>query len=130
MGRSDPRPLVLDSGALIAFERADQWVRAAIERAAKREGRVVVPAGVLAEVWRDGTRQARLARLIRNNAVSVPALDEVTAKGAGVLCGSSGTSDVIDATVVLAARAAGAVVLSSDAADLRRIDPGLDVVPV
>ncbi len=129
MGRSDPRPLVLDSGALIAFERADQRVRAAIRRATEGS-RIVVPAGVVAEVWRDGSRQARLARLLINDAVTVPALDEVIARAAGVLCARSGTEDVVDASVVLAARFAGAVVLTGDAADLRTIDPGLAVVAI
>lgn len=127
MGRSGPRPIVLDTGALIAFERADQRIRATIRRATEAGSGILVPAGVVAEVWRDGTRQAQLARLLTNDAITVPALDEVIAKAAGVLCGRSGTADVIDATVVLAARSAGAVVLTGDSSDLRRIDPGLAV---
>lgn len=126
MGRSGPRPLVLDSGALIAFERADERVTAAIRRAAE-ESRIIVPAGVVAEAWRNGTRQARLARLLASATVTVPPLDVLTAKAAGALCGRSGTEDVIDASVVLAARAAGAVVLTGDPMDLRKIDPGLDL---
>lgn len=126
MGRSDPRHLVLDSGALIAFERADQRVRAAIRRAAEAS-RILVPAGVVGEVWRDGSRQAAIARLLTNDAVTIPVLDEAAAKAAGALCGRSGTDDVIDASVVLAARAAGAIVLTGDPADLRKIDPGLDL---
>ena len=126
MGRPGPRPLLLDSGALIALERADRRVRATIRRATEKS-RIIVPAGVVAEVWRDGTRQAQLARLLTNDVVTVPALDEATAKAAGALCGRSGTDVVVDASVVLAARAAGAVVLTGDSADLRRIDPGLAV---
>ena len=126
MGRSGPRPLIPDSGALIAFERADERVTAAIRRATQ-ESSIIVPAGVVAEVWRDGTRQARLARLLASATVTVPPLDVLTAKAAGALCGRSGTEDVIDASVVLAARSAGAAVLTGDAADLRRIDPRLIV---
>jgi len=127
VGRSGPRPIVLDTGALTAFERADGHVRATIRRATEAGSGILVPAGVVAEVWRDGTRQAQLARLLTNDAITVPALDEVIAKAAGVLCGRSGTADVIDATVVLAARSAGAVVLTGDSSDLRRIDPSLAV---
>lgn len=130
MGRSGPRPVVLDSGALIAFERADRHVRATIRRATEAGRGILVPAGVVAEVWRDGTRQAQLARLLTNEAVSVPVLDEIVARAAGALCGRSGTNDVVDATVVLAARAANAVVLTGDVADLRRIDPRLAVETV
>lgn len=126
MGRSGARSLVLDSGALIAFERADRRVRAAIRRATEAS-QILVPAGVVAEVWRDGSRQTPLARLLTNDAVTVPVLDEAVARAAGALCGRSDTDDVIDASVVLAARAAGAVVLTGDLADLRKIDPGLDV---
>jgi hypothetical protein len=55
----------------------------------------------------------------------VPALDEVLAEAVGVLCGRAGSSDVIDASVVLVARREGAVVVTSDVDDLRRLDPGL-----
>ena len=49
-------PLTLDAGALVAFERNDRSVRERI-RAALRDGRrVTVPAGVLAQVWRDRSR--------------------------------------------------------------------------
>ena len=49
------------------------------------------------------------------------------AKAAGVLCGRSRTADVIDASVVLAARSRDAVVVTTDETDLRRIDPELEV---
>jgi len=129
MGRSGTRSLVLDSGALIAFERADPRVRAAIRRATEAS-RILVPAGVVGEVWRDGSRQAQLARLLTNDAVTVPVMDEAVAKAAGALCGRSRTEDVIDASVVLAARAASAVVLTADVGDLRRIDPHILVVAI
>lgn len=88
---------------------------------------LIVPAGVLGQVWRDGTRQARVAALIGSAACQVDILDGPAAKAAGVLCGRSGTTDVIDASVVLAARARSAVVVTSDPQDLLRIDPGLTV---
>lgn len=51
--------------------------------------------------------------------------DQVVAETAGVLCGRAGTSDVIDASVVLVARRERAVVVTSDVDDLRRLDPTL-----
>jgi len=45
-----------------------------------------------------------------------------------VLCGTAGTTDVIDATVVLTARRYDATVISSDRADLEFLDPTIRVV--
>jgi hypothetical protein len=91
---------------------------------------MVIPAGVLAQVWRDGSRQVRLAALVGARGVQVIALTEGMAKAAGQLCGLRGTADIIDASVVLTAREAAAIVITSDAADIRRLDPTLTVVPV
>jgi tagatose-1,6-bisphosphate aldolase len=55
-------------------------------------------------------------------------LDEPTAKAAGVLCGRAETADVVDASVVIAARLLGQPVLTSDADDLRRLDKQLRIV--
>jgi hypothetical protein len=52
------------------------------------------------------------------------------AEAAGVLCGRRKTSDVVDASVVLIARAARAIVISSDVGDLHRLDPALAVQAV
>lgn len=113
---------VLDAGALIAFERLDRRTRATF---ARRRGPLIIPAGVLAQVWRDGGKQIVLARLVRAEGTVVEPLDRERARAAGALLGRSGASDVVDASVVLSARAHKAVVLTSDPDDLRRIDPGL-----
>lgn len=110
--------ITLDAGALIAAERNDRdfW---AFYKDATREGVVMnIPAGVLAQVWR-GAEQARLAQLI-NSCYVVP-LDEELAKAAGVLCGSTGTSDVVDASIVAVAAQRGDSVLTSDPRDIRKL---------
>jgi len=120
--------LVLDAGALIAVERKDR-VTAALIEAARRDGRaLIVPAGVVAQVWRDGQRQAIVARLLRARDVTVEALTDEGARAAGVLCGRAGSTDVVDACVVIAARRHHATVLSSDRADLVDLDPTLAIV--
>ena len=121
--------LTLDAGALIAFERNDRRVVTILARALERKLRLVVPAGVVGQVWRDGARQARLARLLGSDLLEVDALDDARARAAGQLCGVTGTSDVIDASVVQSARARGHGVLTSDVDDLRRLDPSLTYVP-
>lgn len=121
---------VLDSGALVAFERSDRRVVAILARALHHGDPLVVPAGVVAQVWRDGRRQSRLARLLGSPVCEVLALDDRSARAAGQLCGTSGTADVVDASVVVVARQRALRVLTTDVDDLRRLDPHLDVVPV
>ena len=93
--------LVLDAGALIALDRNDRGAWAMLRVAADDASTVQVPAGVIAQAWRDGRRQALLARAL-SHCDEVP-LDGVVARAAGLLCGRSGTTDVIDASVALAA---------------------------
>ncbi len=120
--------LILDAGALIAVERDDRDTAALIEVARQEHRSVVVPAGVVGQVWRDGGRQARLARLLNAREVVVEPLTDAGARAAGVLCGAAGTADVIDASVVLAARRHHATVISSDRGDLELLDPRVPVV--
>lgn len=91
------------------------------------DSRIVIPAGVLAQVWRDGSRQVRLSRLISSSQSIVNELDEERAKSVGVLLGVSGTTDVIDASVVICALQHGQVVITSDPDDLRALAPRLAV---
>jgi hypothetical protein len=122
--------LTIDAGGLIAFERNDRAVVAIFARALAHGVRLTVPAGVIGQVWRDGRRQARLARLLSSALVEIESLDDARARAAGQLCGVRGTHGVIDASVVLCARARGQVVLTSDAADLQRLDPSLRTIAV
>ena len=102
---------------------------AAVIGAARQEHRlVVVPAGVVGQVWRGGGRQVRLARLLNARGVVVESLTDAGARAAGVLCGNAGTRDVVDASVVLAARRHRATVVSSDRADLQVLDPMIRLV--
>jgi predicted nucleic acid-binding protein len=128
MGASRPRPVVLDAGALVAFERNDRRVRRLIELAAEHGASVHVPAGVIGQVWRDGARQVRLARLLKSGLLGVQDLDLDEARAAGSLCGIAGTADVIDASVALLARRHRAAVVSSDPEDLHQLDAELPLV--
>lgn len=127
MGKASPRPVVLDAGALIAFERGDARMRSLVREALRLGVRLVVPAGVLGQCWRAAARQAPLRALVKGPTTVVPALDQVLAEAAGILCGRAGTSDVIDASVVLIARRERGVVVTGDVDDLRRLDPGVDI---
>jgi hypothetical protein len=122
--------LTLDAGALIAIERDDRLALTMLRQAVLADRHIVVPAGALAQVWRDGARQARLSRFLRTPQVLVPAMDDELARQAGKLCGLTGTSDVIDASVAIVGRAWGGTVMTSDPDDLYRLDPSLDLLVV
>jgi hypothetical protein len=124
VGPKRPRPVVLDTGALIAIERADRRVIRLLELAEE----VHVPAAAVAVAWRNPAHQVRLARVLAADPVHVHALDSEEARAVGHLCGASGASDVVDASVVLVARRVGGVTVSSDPDGLLAIDPHLDVV--
>ena len=122
--------VTLDAGALIAFDRNDRRVVAMLARAIARDLAMTVPAGIVGQVWRDGAKQARLARLLGADRVDVEPLDDARARAAGQLCGVTRTRDVIGAAVVLGAKERGDVVLTSDVEDLRRLDPNAALIRV
>jgi hypothetical protein len=83
---------------------------------------IVIPAGVLGQVWRNGGTQVELARLLRKQGVEIEPLDARRAREAGQLCGVTSTNDVIDASVVLCAKRRQHAIATCDAKDLRRLD--------
>lgn len=111
--------LVLDAGAFLAVERNHRATVARLRGAVQQQVDLRTTAIVLGQVWRDDQgRQARLARLLR--AVDVRPVDEQMGRRAGVLLARAGTSDPIDATVVLVAER-GDRILTSDPSDIRRL---------
>jgi hypothetical protein len=63
-------------------------------------------------------------------APTVESLHERMARQAGALCGRAGTSDVVDASVVLVAQMHGHAVVTSDPGDLAKLDPTLRLIVV
>jgi hypothetical protein len=111
-----------DAGVLIAVDRGDRAAAARHRRLTDRGIIPTVPAPVLAQAWRGGPQPA-LSRLLRG--CTVRATDEVEARRAGTALARSGTSDVVDATVVVGALDRGDGVVSSDPDDLRMIAAAL-----
>jgi hypothetical protein len=89
-----------------------------------------VPTTVVAQVWRDGRRQARLARLLRDHRVLVEPLEDQRSRAVGQLLGASHTTDIVDAAVVLCAKARDHAVATSDRRDLQRLAPSLRTISV
>jgi hypothetical protein len=122
--------ITMDAGGLIAVDRNDRRVVVLLARARETGSRVTVPASALAQAVRQPERQARLARLLRQPTTDVVALDRVDATNVGRLLAASGTSDVVDAHVVICARRARQQAVTSDPDDLRALDPTLRVVTI
>jgi hypothetical protein len=114
---------------LIAIDRGDRRVLALCKIAQLDELPVVVPAAVVGQVWRDGARQTRIARLLNARGTVVEPLDLDVAKRGGLICGRAGSRDVVDATVVLAARQHGAKIVTSDRTDIQRLDAAVSIIP-
>jgi len=106
--------LTLDAGALIAADKGDRAVWRYCKEAAARGAPVTVPAPALAQAWRGNS--PLVARLLAGCEVEV--LDEPSAKRAGELLARRGTSDVVDAVVVVGAVARGDAILTSDPDDI------------
>ena len=106
-----------DSGALIAAERGDVKIWRMHNDMVSAGVRPVVPAGVLAQVWRGGGRQALLAQMLKQ--CQVESLKEGMAKQVGVALQKAETSDVVDASVVVSAIGRGDTVVTSDPQDIQ-----------
>jgi hypothetical protein len=123
--------LVCDAGAFVAVERNDRamWRRLKAELAAGRPP--MSHGGVVAQVWRGGSRQALLAKALA--AVDVASLDDDLGRRAGVLLGRARARDAVDAAVVALAGDDDRIV-TSDPRDIQAlIDAAglhVDVIPV
>jgi hypothetical protein len=120
--------VTLDAGGLIALDRDDRRVVVLLARASETGARVTVPASALAQAMRRPDQQVRLARLTRQPTTDVIDLGRVDAASVGRLLAASGTSDIVDAHVVICARRADQPVVTSDPGDLRQLDPALRLI--
>jgi hypothetical protein len=119
-GSGEPRGagVAYDTGALLAAESEREAVWAFHRRTLERGVHPVVPAPVLAQAWRGGPQPA-MSRLLKG--CDVVPLSESDARDVGSLLARSGTGDVVDAAVVLAAVRGGRAVVTSDPKDLHSL---------
>ena len=110
--------LFLDAGALIAVDKRDRTVGTRLSVAREEGLPIRTPATVLAQVWRNGARQANLARVL--SGAEVLPLDEDDARRAGELLAATATTDVVDAHVATLVEP-GDHVLTSDPQDIGRL---------
>ena len=116
--------ITLDTGALIAFERADRQVRDLLEHGWAGGSYPTVPTAAIAQAWRDGRSQARLAGLLRRSRIEP--LDERLARSAGELMARAGSADAVDAIIALSAATRRDVVLTSDPTDFMTLAAALN----
>jgi hypothetical protein len=109
-----------DTGALIAGERNDHRMWALHVGFFAEEVVPVVPAPVLAERWRGGSRQASLARLLGGCDVEPMSVEQ--ARRVGELVGRARLEDIVNVTVVKGAvRRGGDAVVTSNRAHIRQV---------
>lgn len=120
--------VTLDAGGLIALDRDDRRMVVLLARARETGASVTVPASALAQAIRRPDRQVRLSRLIRQPTTDLIDLGRVDATNVGRLLAASGTSDIVDAHVVICARRADQPVVTTDPGDLRQLDPALRLI--
>lgn len=116
--------LLLDSEGLSKAASRDERTAAFVKQALLEQGRVVVPAIVLAEVLRGGRRDAGVHRtLTQTQVVDVTA---GLARTAGEILGEVGTDKTVDAVIaaVAADQPGRVLVLTSDPDDLRALTEG------
>lgn len=127
-GARDIVTFVLDTGALIALEKASPFMTRLLMEVRAGTARVIVPDAVLAQAWRTGSgRQARIATLISlrpEQCTKVP-LDTDAARRIGSRVASSGHSDVVDVHAAVTAEDLGAAVITADRADMLAVSPAL-----
>ena len=110
--------LVLDAGGLIAVERLDRTVGAMLRVAQQEKIPVRTSTAVVAQVWRNGSLQANLARVLAG--VDAATLDRATGRSVGEILALSKTADVVDGHLGLVVQS-GDTVLTSDAKDIKKI---------
>jgi hypothetical protein len=121
--------VVLDAGAFVAIEKRDRHVGSMLRVLQQRRVPIGTSSAVVAQVWRDGRKQALLARLL--SGVDVRALAPGDDRRTGELLAAARTDDVIDAHLVLGVEDSDRVV-TSDPDDIKRLlkARGVDAIVV
>ncbi len=114
--------MILDAGFLISVDRGEHTAREFLTAALAHDTPLTTTHPVVAQVWRDGARQARLARFLQS--VVVVAFDDGTE--VGNLLARAGTSDVVDAHLVVVAVQRSEPILTGDIHDLESLTSALN----
>jgi hypothetical protein len=113
--------MLLDAGFLIAIDDGERLANVfiATQRDDGVELHTTVP--VVAQVWRDGSTQASLARLVKGLVLHDMSSEFDDHKRVGDLLKRSNTSDVVDAHLVVTAKRLGMNIVSGDPKDIKKL---------
>jgi predicted nucleic acid-binding protein len=111
-----------DSGVLIALDRGDEAAWAWFRRAVERRQPPLVSAAAVAEAWRDGRTQPRLARVLR--ACDLQDVTDTLARTAGEALAEVKGADTVDALIAASAATEGTLLLTGDQDDMRSLAEG------
>lgn len=106
--------MILDAGFLDSVDRGERAAQEFLTAAIRLGTPLSTTHPVVAQVWRHGSRQARLGRFL--STIAVHPLDDGAA--IGVILARSSTSDVVDAHLVSVAVSVGEPVLTGDVGDI------------
>ncbi len=107
-------PVILDAAFLISIDRSERTAHAFLTAASRSETDLHTTDPVVAQVWRNGSRQARLAAFLKT--ISIHPLDD--GRPVGQLLAQTQTADVVDAHLVITALRLGDDILTGDPDDL------------
>ncbi|WP_419862977.1 PIN domain-containing protein [Candidatus Poriferisodalis sp.] len=111
--------MILDAGVLVAIDRDEPAAKDFVEAALQVGEALRTTAPTVAQVWRDGSRQARLSRLL--GALDVRPFTATQISPVGTLLRHSGTSDVVDTHLLACAIHLDDIIITSDLDDFARL---------
>ncbi|MCP4962728.1 MAG: type II toxin-antitoxin system VapC family toxin [Actinomycetia bacterium] len=106
--------MILDTGFLVSIDRSERAAHTFLAAVARSKTTLHTTEPVVAQVWRNGSRQARLSAFLKT--ITIHPLDD--GRPVGRLLAQTGTSDVVDAHLVIAAVRLGHDILTGDPGDL------------
>ena len=109
--------MILDAGFLISVDRGERSAQVFLHAALQRQTPLNTTQPVVAQVWRNGSREARLARFLTSITVH-PLAD---GRSVGGILARSGTNDVVDAHLVAVAVELSEPILTGDVGDIEAL---------
>ena len=113
--------MILDAGFLISVDRSEANAHTFLTAASRSGTALHTTEPVVAQVWRIGSRQARLAAFLK--AITIHPLDD--GRSVGQLIAQTSTSDVVDAHLVITAVRLGDNILTGDPKDITMLSAAL-----
>lgn len=114
--------MILDAGFLVSVDRGERSAQEFLHAALQRSTPLNTTQPVVAQVWRNGSRQARLARFLTT--ITIHPL--TNGRAVGAILARSGTADVIDAHLVAVAVEFSEPILTGDLSDIKHL---VDALP-